>query len=451
MLLLLSGCFGSLRAQREGGETPVKMLVYRHLKNDSVLHVFGERFRQLDSLMNDTRPVACPLPLSGGIDRLSLDSLYEAKGVNELKAFRRRTGLELTGQVYQRVDDALGFDEDEKYSEYSTKFQGELGWNFFNSSFLQRRSETRRIRLSNELERVAQEKRLAVDAWTRLEDEAARQYADLMAAVLYQRLLNADVLNMAYQYTLERDRAGNEKLLRALDERMDLEYALLQVCSLDSAARRPFRLPEVTTVSVDSMRLFAEMEANHPAVEAGILKESLLDVCRKLTNYAQEMRLTPFVRASHYLRDAPLSSSTNIDVGVRFTFPLYDDTSAKRRALRTERVLATVERETALDAARLRCRTLLERLFRINETLVTEAAHLGQVERFIDMRRRAYLSASGSYDHVTRLEEYDDYLRSVERLCKLTYARDLCLIDLQRQTGLQGIRQLVLEKKQTEK
>jgi hypothetical protein len=86
-------------------EGPVKMLVYENLKNEDVLKQFDQRFEQMDNLLQHTVSIASP-NLTLGEDVLSpdaaLDSLYRVKGAMEAKAFKRRTGLELTGQVYGR-------------------------------------------------------------------------------------------------------------------------------------------------------------------------------------------------------------------------------------------------------------------------------------------------------------------------------------------------------------
>lgn len=452
VLLVLLCVYSVVRGQTERGDVPVKMLVYQHLDNDSVLRQFQIRFRRMDALIRDMRPVPMPPVLYTGVPSRMLDSLYTAKGKDELRAFRRKSGLELTGQAYYRLDDAFGFDEDDQYSQYKAKLQGEVGWNFFNSSFYQRKSETLQIVLSNELQNIEHGKRLQSGVWKVLQDSVTLLYDQRIAAVLLHRLENTDLLNMAYQYTLEQDKVNNEGLLRAMNDKMDIEYALLQTGSPDYLRREPLVLPAATLIRVDSVRLYEFMERNNPDIRASRVREDLLAVKRRLTNYGQEMRLTPFVRASHYFREnayngVAASPSTNIDLGVRFTFPLYDDTSRKRKALRTEQVLETMDRGRAIDEAKERCRILLERLDGLNRAIATEHFHLSQMEVFIGKRRMAYWHSLNGYNYITRLEEYNSYLKGIERLYKLMLSRNLCLLDIQRTAGLRRMESMLYEQK----
>ena len=108
-------------------EGPVKMLVYENLKNEDVLKQFDQRFEQMDNLLQHTVSIASP-NLTLGEDVLSpdaaLDSLYRVKGAMEAKAFKRRTGLELTGQVYGRLDDAMVIEHDDDDQYYRGKDAG---------------------------------------------------------------------------------------------------------------------------------------------------------------------------------------------------------------------------------------------------------------------------------------------------------------------------------------
>lgn len=450
ILLILLCVFSVVCGQTESGGVPVKMLVYQHLNNDSVLRQFRIRFSRMDSLIRNMYPVPMSPVLYTGVPSRMLDSLYTAKGKDELRAFRRKSGLELTGQAYYRLDDAFGFDEDDQYSQYSAKLQGEVGWNFFNSSFYQRKSETLHIVLSNELQNIEHGKRLLSGVWKVLQDSVTMLYDKRIASVLLHRLENTDLLNMAYQYTLEQDKVNNEGLLRAMNDKMDIEYALLQTGSPDYLRREPLVFPAATVIRVDSVRLFEIMERNNPDIRASRVREDLLAVKRRLTNYGQEMRLTPFLRASHYFREnaysgVAASSSTNIDLGVRFTFPLYDDTSRKRKALRTEQVLETIDRGRTVDEARERCRILLERLDGLNRAITTEHFHLKQMETFIGKRRTAYWHSPNGYNYITRLEEYNSYLKGIERLYKLMLSRNLCLLDIQKTAGLMRMGNLIYE------
>lgn len=348
----------------------------------------------------------------------------------------RRNGLELTGQVYQRLDNTFGFDEDDQYSQYSTKIQGEIGWNLFNSSFLQRKTELQKITLQNKLGFHQHAMRQNPSLWRQQELEINRKYENLMAIVLWHQLENVKLMDLAYQYMLDRERVSNSKLLEVMNERMRLESELAQMISSDSIHNQPITLPIPTIIEIDSVALFSGLAEHNPEIQETYIREEIAEVTCKLTNYAQEIRLTPFVRVSHYLRNNKgLSSSTNVDLGVRFTFPLYDDTSRKRKALRTEKALASLGREHIEVGIKQQLAQLLNQLRQLNKAIQTEALHRQQLLEFIDFRRKAYTATTKMYNYIGRLEEYNEYLKSIERMYKLLHFRSICLLDIQKESG----------------
>lgn len=432
VVLLLPGV--PALAQTEQKVRGVKTLSFQGLDNDSILSAFSQRFVVLDSLMRRTAEPEDGLTFVGLLRTDVLDSVFDEKEAYERKAFKRKHGLELTGQAYYRLDDQLGFDEDDQYSRYKAKFQGELGWNLFNSSFLQRKSQLRLIGLTNEAERLQEQKKLFSPLSDRAEDYITRQYDVLSAAVLHEQLLNNEVLQMAYLFILENDRAGNDKLLEANTEKMRIEHALAQTGTTAADACGQIRIIRPVLVSVDSTRLLAHLRDYHVELRESQVREEALDARIRLTNYAHSMRLTPFVRVSHYLRST-LGSSTNVEVGARFTFPFYGDASAKRRALRTEQAITSLGRENLCETLTEQCRRLISQLDRLNVAIDAEQRHADLLRRFIALRTQAYLNSQNGYNHVARLEEYNEYLKSLERTYDLLRLRDLCLLDLQKAAG----------------
>lgn len=432
VVLLLPGV--PALAQTEQKVRGVKTLSFQGLDNDSILSAFSQRFVVLDSLMRRTVEPEDRLTFAGLLRTDVLDSVFDEKEAYERKAFKRKHGLELTGQAYVRLDDQLGFDEDDQYSTYRVKLQGELGWNLFNSSFLQRRSQLRLIGLTNEAERLQEQKKLFPPLSDRAEDYIERQYDVLSAAVLHEQLLNNEVLQMAYLFILENDRAGNDKLLEANTEKMRIEHALAKTGTTVGDACGQIRIIRPVLVEVDSARLLAHLRDYHVELRESYVREDVLDARIRLTNYAHSLRLTPFVRVSHYLRDN-FGPSTNVEVGARFTFPLYGDASAKRRALRTEQAITSLGREGLCETLTEQCRRLINQLERLNVALDAEQRHADLLRRFIALRTQAYMNSQNGYNHVARLEEYNEYLKSLERTYSLLRLRDLCLLDIQKAAG----------------
>lgn len=425
---------------------PVKMLVYQNLDNASVLKAFNERFVQLDSLLSNTWRLTDNTLETGSYSLLpETDSLFAAKERSERKSFISRNGLEITGQVYQRLDNTFGFDDDDQYSQYMTKLQGEIGWNFFNSGFFQRKSELKVINLDNKLKKLQLNKSRSALYWNDVNDRVGRKYDRLMAAVLYQQLQNIDILNLAYQYLLERDRVANDKLFDVVNEKMRIEYELSRMCAPDSVKTAPLTLLRPTIIEVDSTRLFAAIEDGNTDIQMSKVREDLLGAKKDLTNYAQSLRLTPFFRASHYItRHA--TTSTNIDLGVRFTIPLYNDAAAKRKAMTTEQAIAALDRQTLGSDIKQQCARLITQIGQLNRAIDTENYHSQQIRKMIDLRHKAYNSTTGAYNHVQRMEEYNEYLKSIERMYKLMQMREQCIIDINKAADCPGFATMLNEK-----
>ena len=436
-------------AATDTATVPVKMLVYEHLKNEDVLKQFEQRFVQMDNLLQNTVAIEAP-NLTYGDDVLSpdasLDSLFRAKGVWEAKSFKSRTGLEVTGQVYGRLDKAMSMfhDEDDPYSSYFGKFQAEIGWNIFNSAFLQRKAGLAKIRLANELEYIKASKDKNKAIYEAAENLLVLQYNYYIAIVLYNELQNIDILNQAYQYMLEQDKVSNEKLLDNINDKMQLEYTLAQTFDIKEIENEPLYVLTPTIISVDSVRLFEEIDKYNPDLRSSYVKENLLDTERKLTNYAHQMRLSPFFRASGYLR-RNVSPSANLDIGVKFTFPLYDETVSKRRALETEKHIVVDGRNSLDEEMKSYCRLRLDRIERLNRAIKTEAYHIQQLGKYVDIRRNAYLKQPKGYNFIMRLEEYNEYLKSMERMYKLMLNRTLALLDIQKMTSYNNLQSLIIE------
>ncbi len=436
-------------AQTDTTTVPVKMLVYENLQNRDVLKQFEQRFNEMDELLKNTVIVKAP-NLTLGADALApdatLDSLYTEKGEWETKSFKRRTGLELTGQAYGRLDKAtsISHDDDDPYSSYFAKFQAEIGWNFFNSAFYQRKQGIAKIRYANELEHIKASKDKNKAVYEAAENLMTLEYNYYIAIVLYNELKNVDILNQAYQYTLEQDKVSNEKLLENINDKMQLEYTLAQTYDIKDVENEPLYLLNPTIVAVDSVRLFEELDQYNPDLRASYVEENLLDTEKRLTNYGHQMRLSPFLRASTYLRDNA-SPSTNIDLGVKFTFPLYDESAPKRRALEVEKQIVAEGREALGEQMKAYCRLRLDRINRINKAIRTEAFHIKQLGKFVELRRNAYLNQPNGYNYILRLEEYNEYLKSMERMYKLMLNRTIALLDIQKITNHNQLQSLIIE------
>lgn len=417
---------------------------------DSVLRAFESRFRKMDALIAGVRHVRQPLLLYADPFLAGSDSLFSKQAEEEMRAMRRKTGLEITGQAYGRLDGTLGLDDEDAYSRYTGKLQGELGWDFFGSTVLQRKTETERIRLQDQLRRAEAQRATPDEPWEQLAEAITMFYAEETASVLRLRLANTRVLNLAYSYTMQQEKEGSGRMLTAINDVMDIERQLALAGYDITANTEPdtLHLPQATVVSVDSVSLLAGLATANPQLRVLALRADLLDNESRLTNYAQTMRLTPFARVSHYMRDGGAgigSPSTNVDLGVRFTFPLYSDAAPKKRALAAEKALTKLSLTDLESAAATRCRQLLALNDRLNAAIKAEAQHVRHIEAFIATRREAYRNSPSGYDYTLRLEEYNEYLKTVERLYSLLRQRNDTLLALQKVTRRTDFNTLITE------
>lgn len=412
-----------------------------------VLRAFERRFALMDTLLANARMVRQPLLLY--VEPWQTDSLFDEQTHWEIAAMRRNIGLEITGQVYQRLDGTFGFDDEDAYSRYDTKLQGELGWDIFGSSIVRRKTRTRQLELKGELRRLSAQRSDDNQPWERVAEEMERRYAEEKISVMRYRLENTRLLNTAYDFTLRQEKESSARMLSAINDIMDIERQLsILGDNVMESTTDTIHLPQATLILVDSTALLSSIVQTNPELKSLAIQSELLDTERRLTNYANTMRLTPFARVSHYLRTGVGNlgtPSTNIDVGVRFTFPLYGSSKAKRRALSTERTLNDLTIANLHDEAIERCRQLLTRVERLNAAIATEARHLKQIEAFIDRRRDAYLHSSTGYDYTLRLEEYNEWLRVVEQFYNLLRDRNTTLLQMQRLSRHEHFETLIIE------
>ena len=428
-------------AQDEGNAFSPKLLVYEDLRNEDVLRHFRQRFDQLDTLL--TRQVTVTSPTR----RLSFinfepsaytDSLFRAKTAHEALALKRHNGLEITGQTYARPDQAMkNEDEEDNISIYKAKFQAELGWNIINSRFYQGKEKERKIFLANELARLQQQRRTSTDVYDKLAQSITEEYNRYIAAAIAHRLANLDIMNEAYQFMLEKDRISNDKMLKVMNDKMEAEYDLSFLCSSTEADGMPIYRIVPTRIDVDTTALYNYIKEGNIEARIRDIKESQADNESRLTNYLATTRLTPFARVSSYITSKN-TLSNNIDLGVRFTFPLYNESGRKKKALETQKEIIRASHSTETRAVKAQCVNLVKKIENINRAIATEIFHIRQMEKYVGIRQTAYANQKNGYNYLTRMEEYTGYLESMERLYKLMQNRALAMIGIQKAAGMDG-------------
>lgn len=448
IILVLLTVAAHAQNDMEYGYRP-KMLVYENLKNDSVLRDFRRRFRLMERVVFHPVSYVMPqAPLFGFPcgDALS-DSLYHVKAGLDMLALERNTGLELTGQVYGRLDrkvtNFLSTDDDDPVSVYKAKVQAEVGWNWINSKFYHRRYKERDIRLSADIARARQrldDGRADMDAWA---DTLEQHWNHVIAGVMLCHVRNLDVLNEAYQMMLEQDRITSSQLLDVMNEKMQLEFQLAQFYAKDSVAPREALVwLEPEAIAIDTVSLRQQVTAANPQNQLNELKIAQLDNSAKLLGYTATMRLTPFARWSTYLT-SQRKISNNVDFGVRFTFPLWNATKRQRESLAVQKDILRDENRGYTDNVMTHCRMNIDAVRRLNQAIAVEYRHLTQLKKYLAMRQQTYAKNQGRYSYIDRLLEYNQYLKSMERLYTQMKERSLSLIQIQRQANVPNVNSFV--------
>ena len=419
-----------------------KMLVYENLKNENVLKHFKNRFAQLDTLLNHPIWVQSPV-INLGLNRQhtadirNTDSLYWAKTAHEQLAIARHHGLEVTGQVYARPDAYFDADNDneDQVSKYKVKTQAELGWNIINSKFYQGKEKKAKVALANELSRLQSKKRLTADIYEMAAEELTEQYNFYIGTIIAHRLDNLDIMNEAYQYMLEKDRISNDKMLKVMNEKLAAEYDISILCSDRDISNKPIYRMKPTRIVVDTTALWHHIDQESIDARIVMVKEQIADNDSKLANYLSTTRITPFARWSSYWQSNN-KISNNGDIGVRFTIPIYNENPRKRKALETEKEIIRSSRSTDVKEIKQSVGILLKRIENLNQAIATEAFHIDQTGKYIDMRRFAYKNQKQGYNYLMRMDEYTGFLESMERMYKLMLNRGLAIINIEKAVSI---------------
>lgn len=443
--LLLLMAAQSATAQTKGKKPKSfspKMLVYENLKNDNVLRHFKQRFAQLDTLIKNPIWVKAPVIELGlnkqhHADINKTDSLFWSKTAHEHLALNRHNGLEVTGQVYARPDAYFDSDEDDakEVSKYKMKVQAELGWNIINSKFYQGKEKRTKIALANELDRLQIKKRQTADIYEKTADELTEQYNFYIGTVIAHKLDNLDIMNEAYQYMLEKDRISNDKMLKVMNDKLEAEYDISILCSDRDITNKPIYRIKPTRVVVDTAALWEHVDKESLDARIVMTKLEIANNESKLNNYLSTTRLTPFARWSTYWQSND-KFSHNGDVGIRFTVPIYNENPRKRKALETQKEIIINSRSTDVKEIRQSVNILLKKIENLNQAIATEAYHIQQTGKYIDMRRFAYKNQKNGYNYLMRMEEYTGLLESMERMYKLMLNRGLAIINIEKAVSI---------------
>lgn len=406
---------------------------------DSLFRQFESRFMLLDSIIH--HPASNPIVLSDGTDTdghshisqsadmAYVDSVIDNSVRAKISAARSVTGLSVNGQIYGRLDDGFGLDEDDALSRYKSKIQADIRWNIFGSALINRKGKANEIRIKGEIDKLDY-RREDIGRLVAVQKELFRvHYDSLLSGVLVHRINNLSILNEALSYLLNEGGISSDDLLQVLNEKAEAERLMTTIAN-PAPPTPDLSAPGAVIVNVDSAGLLSYINQYNVETSSLILRQQLIDQEIANTTYWSTLNVSPFIRYSYYMRPV-IDNSSNIDAGVSFIIPISGESGKKRRALRAEKDVLSLEadRLAAVIADNIHL-TVLD-IERMNRSIAGEVKRLDELRTYLTLRRKAYDGRIGEYNYLARMKEYNAYILCCERLLSFSYQRDCMLASLQ--------------------
>ncbi|MCM1531383.1 MAG: hypothetical protein NC048_03060 [Bacteroides sp.] len=393
--------------------------------------IFNVQTASIDTVSDQETPQDSTTLAAFSSDSLTpLDSAYMERLRLQQKAFKHKTGLQLSGQGYYRFDHSLGFDEDDAVSSYDGKIQAELRWYFLQSSLFKRKGNMEELRLKTEIERTARKNEDFGLSVYQQREYFRFLHDSLLSGILQHRLENLNLLHEANRYLLERENISSDELLKVIDEKAEAERALAAL-----SGEFPFAVQLSETgafaIHVDTAALIEHINLSQNDMKLFDLRIRLLERQALNTSYWSHFNLAPFVRYSYYIRPDNQANTSNVDAGISFTIPITGEYCYRRKAIRAEQDVLRAERERLYAQMSDRIHYISGEIERLNRAMEGEHFRLIELKGYIALRTQAYRGRIGEYNLKARLKEYNTYLLCLEKMIELGYRRNNRLTDLQ--------------------
>ncbi len=347
----------------------------------------------------------------------------------EIKEGNSRTGLQITGQTYYRLDNSLGFDEDDAESRYRSKIQAEIRWYLLQSSLFGKEGRRQEAILKERIERTAMRKENEDVSDYLLRNNLRVYYDSLMAGVLTYRLQALNLINDAQIYLLSNENISSDELLPILDDRMEAER---KFSAIDGSYPPATDLSKIDgyTVAIDTTAMMNHVRDTQVDLTLLRLRMELLDRQARNIHYYQDINLAPFARFSYYGR-TNLPDSRNVDVGFTFTVPLSLESKRKRESLLAQKEVLAAQQDYVNARMADKVTYIALELDRLNRESLAEARRIAEIKKYIANRTEAYNNRHGEFNRLARTKEYNIYLACLEKLIDYQYRRDGLLAELQ--------------------
>lgn len=424
---------------------PVCPLLSQHIDRE-LFQKFERRFVLLDSLIfTQSHAQSHPQSTTQGHRQIhfpvvaesmgehffegSVDSLLVEKVANRKAALKAESGLLVSGQTYYRLDENLGYDDEDALSRYSAKMQVELRWNFLSSSLVRRESRLNEIGIMGELEQAELYRKRLRELTDRQKEFFQFEYDSLLSGVMRLRIDNLKLLNQVQAYLVSDRSIATDELLKLMDEMAVAERQLAAIPGEYPVASQ-LSYPNGAIIGIDTDSLKKHIAENDISLRQAQLEIDLLHCREDNTSYWRTLNISPFVRYSYYVRPS-MKNSANVDAGIAFQIPLTSQVSRQQKAIKSERMQKIMERDDLEELVFTEVDNLLLEIERANKGLAGEMERIRQMKSYLALRKDNYKGHIGEYNYILRIKEYNHYLTCWENYFHYQFKRDCCIAELQ--------------------
>lgn len=403
-------------------------------ETNRILERYDSRFEVMDSLVfrmpaDTLASVALDYAEIDFIVKERVEAIDEAVDA-QIREMKARTGLDIRGQAYVRPGNQISYDPDDPLVAYNAKLQAELEWNIFHSSLYKRATKIRELQLEGELRQLEYERDALAETIFRQKRSVRYRYYGRLLTVLGVHAENLRLLMQTQIYLLRNGKISSDDLLKVINEQAEVERQLIAIKSDSIVTPLPANVGIAYIKVADTASLMQYIREEHRDVRKLAMREELLGVQRKKTDYLQTMDILPFARVSYYNRPN-VHNTHNIDVGLSFKIPISAETARKRRAIRAEQSVVRIEQQRTCEQIEREVTALLRDIENYNENIYGEYERMVSLKSYIAMRKEGYRNVAGEYSRIDRLQEYNVYLQAWERMLTYAYQRDCQLMELQ--------------------
>lgn len=391
--------------------------------------LFDKRFAIMQNLVFDM--VAEPVNVNAKLDFSPEERVKEVDDeVNRnIELLKSRNGLTATGQInYRPVYTAID-DTDEPYNGYDSRWQVGLEWNYFQSALYKSASRIQELRLKGETEQLEFQKNNLQGILLKQKTTLRNHYHALMMYVLQIHSDNLDLLSKTQVFLLKNGKISSDDLLKVMNEKAEIDNRLTSM-KADTSLVAIQSCPQAAIVVFDREMLKQHISMYNYDVRKLKLEKDILQCQYEDADYWKTTSISPFLRYSYYTRP-DRSNMHSLDFGISLRLPISFETKKQRNAIKAEQELKSRYQQDLLGRISNEVDAIIHELDILNKNIIGENERMKLVKAYISDRINSYRNVAGEYNHIDRLQEYDSFLSSWERMLGFEYERDCKLIELQ--------------------